>query len=119
MDDPLDIDPHNITGKYVLIGQTPVPEPDLMKWARWCETNERHVNRTQVGPYDVSTVFLGLDHNWSHKGPPLLFQTMVFESREHGRDSIEQDRCSTWNEAEEMHARMVQRIQEKCAAVSD
>lgn len=26
----------------------------------------------------VSTVFLGLDHNWSGEGPPILWETIVF-----------------------------------------
>jgi len=26
----------------------------------------------------VSTVFLGIDHNWSRSGDPILFETMVF-----------------------------------------
>jgi hypothetical protein len=28
----------------------------------------------------ISTVFLGLDHNFSADGPPILFETMVFLS---------------------------------------
>lgn len=26
----------------------------------------------------VSTVWLGLDHNWTPSGPPLIFETMIF-----------------------------------------
>lgn len=35
------------------------------------------VGQTQVGPYWVSTVWLGMDHGWG-KGPPVIFETMVF-----------------------------------------
>lgn len=36
------------------------------------------VSRTDPGrAFDVSTVWLGLDHNWGG-GPPLIFETMVF-----------------------------------------
>lgn len=116
----MDHDPNNITGKYVLSGQTPVPEPDPLKWGEWHETADRQVALTQVGPYHISTVFLGIDHRFMHKGPPLLFQTMVFSTDPTGdAEDRRMDLCSTWSEAEEMHARMVKLMQEKCAAVSD
>lgn len=31
-----------------------------------------------VGHFSVSTVWLGLDHNYMGQGPPLIFETMVF-----------------------------------------
>jgi hypothetical protein len=34
----------------------------------------------------VSTVFLGLDHNFGGGGPPLLFETMVFSEDERVKD---------------------------------
>jgi hypothetical protein len=91
---------------YILVGQTPVPEPDLETWARWFETADRRVAFTRLPRCDVSTVFLGLDHAF-YGGPPLLFETMVFWDGEGGR---EQERCSTWMEAEEMHRRMVEQV---------
>lgn len=33
----------------------------------------------------VSTVFLGLDHQFHPGGPPLIYETMVFDNREGGR----------------------------------
>jgi hypothetical protein len=93
--------------RYILVGQTPVPEPDLLMWARWFEKNDRHVAVTRVLDIAVvSTVFLGLDHNffpWCG-GEPLLFETMVFWNGEGGE---EQDRCSSWREAEQMHTHWV------------
>jgi hypothetical protein len=97
-----------MTGNYVLIGQTPVVEPDLLTWARWFEENDRRVALSRVLDIAVvSTVFLGIDHNYfrfAGYGKPLLFETMVFWEDEGGE---EQDRCSTWAEAEAMHAAMV------------
>jgi hypothetical protein len=55
----------------------PVPEPDLLKWAAWFESADRAVARTAVGPFTVSTVFLGLNHAYGAQ-PPLLWETMVF-----------------------------------------
>ena len=57
--------------------------PNLFTWGRWMETAERHVCHDMdegVGgeKVRVSTVFLGLNHNFSRKGPPVLWETMVF-----------------------------------------
>jgi hypothetical protein len=95
-----------MTGKYILDGHTPVPA-DLMTWAAWFEKAERHVAKTNIGDVFVSTVFLGLDHNWG-RGPPILFETMVFKGPLDG----EQERYVTWEEAEAGHAAMVKRVTE-------
>lgn len=55
----------------------------------------------------VSTVFLGLDHQWQD-GPPLVFETMIFNGPIHEY----QDRCSTWAQAEMMHEKAVQIIKD-------
>jgi hypothetical protein len=79
-----------------------------LTWARWSEDNDRRVAVSRVLDIAVvSTVFLGTDHNFfrfTGYGKPLLFETMVFWEDEGGE---EQDRCSTWAEAEAMHAAMV------------
>jgi hypothetical protein len=93
-----------ILGLYILVGQTPVPEPDPLKWAEWFETAERQVARDEIGAGLVSTVFLGLDHDHMRNGPPILFETMVFAD---GGEIEYMERCSTWLEAEAMHKRAV------------
>ena len=61
----------------------PVPCDDLLTWAQWFETvdNRRIAQDRNEGPGSpdvrVSTVFLGLDHQWGN-GPPVLWETMVF-----------------------------------------
>ena len=90
--------------KYILDGQTPVPCDDILEWGRWFETANRHVGKDQIGPYRVSTVFLGIDHDWGSNGPPVLFETMVFGHA----DEIQQRYC-TWDEAATGHAEMVAR----------
>jgi hypothetical protein len=47
----------------------------------WFETANRIVAQETVGPFWVSTVFLGLNHEWGG-GPPLLYETMVTEGDE-------------------------------------
>lgn len=82
---------------YILDGKTPVP-CDLMTWARAFEKTDRHVAMREKDGVRVSTVFLGLNHQYG-EGPPLLFETMIFG----GPHDQYQERCSTWDEAEKMH----------------
>jgi|WetSurMetagenome_2_1015567.scaffolds.fasta_scaffold537122_1 hypothetical protein len=69
-------------GQYILNEQDePVPEKDTLKWAAWLESHERHVAFTNLGFRGiVSTVFLGLDHNFIFESDfkPVLWETMVF-----------------------------------------
>lgn len=92
---------------YILDGKTPVRATSVEAWARWFETVERHVADLRDGDIRVSTVFLGIDHPFPG-GPPLLFETMVFGGPLDG----ELERCSTWEEAEQMHHDMVTRVTE-------
>jgi hypothetical protein len=100
-----------MSGKYVLIGQTPVLEPDLLTWAEWFETADRVVAKTEIGASLVSTVFLGLDYRFRGDGPPILFETMVFTDGK----SAEMRRCSTWLEAEAQHAEAVRELTRLCS----
>ena len=93
---------------YILEGKTPVPCNDGLKWGRWFEKADRHVARTDEDGVDVSTVFLGTDHGWG-QGTPLLFETMVFGGELDG----EQERYSTWEEAEAGHKAMVERVKQE------
>lgn len=88
---------------YVLEGHTPVPV-DRETWANYFE-QDRHVALTKQGDVVISTVFLGLDHSFGG-GEPILFETMIFgPGYSQGDDQKEyQTRCSTWDEAEKMHA---------------
>jgi len=91
---------------YILDGKTPVL-CDLMTWAQEFKTSNRTVAKTKIWDVLISTVFLGLDHNWGD-GPPILFETMVFG----GELDQEQERYSTWEEAEVGHQRMVEMVEE-------
>lgn len=67
---------------------TPYPEGDegLFEWAKdMSDLDKRIVQQTQIGPYWVSTVWLGLNHNYRPGGRPLIFETMIFlHDRESG-----------------------------------
>lgn len=75
------------------------------------QTAKRHVDKTDIGAgIWVSTVFLGLDHSFFDDEPPLLFETMVFGADpdpDRAYADVYQERCSTWDEAVEMHKRAV------------
>lgn len=91
--------------KYILKGRELVPV-DLMTWATWLQDNftDRQVGRDELeNGFEISTVFLGLDHNFG-EGPPLLFETLVWNRQ---GDEVDGARYSTYDEAEAGHARMV------------
>jgi len=69
---------------------------------------DRRVADDLVGPYRVSTVFLVIDHDFSFKGPPVLFETMVF-----GRETDYQDRYCTWDAAVAGHTKAVKLYRRK------
>jgi len=74
------------------------------------EGSDRRVAKTFVGEFEISTVFLGLDHRFG-EGRPLLFETMAFPKD--SRLDLECDRYSTWEEAEKGHALMVKKYKRK------
>jgi hypothetical protein len=65
---------------YVLDSDNHVVEVDMLTWAMSLEgTSNRVVDYTQItSEITVSTVFLGLDHRFFGKGPPILFETIIF-----------------------------------------
>jgi hypothetical protein len=92
---------------YILDGHQPVAEPNVLKWAKWVEAADRKVKVTVIGDIKVSTVFMGLDHNFGY-GKRLLFETMVFG----GIYDSYIDRYATWVGAEAGHERVVKMVLE-------
>ena len=85
--------------RYKLSGRESVRVDDLLEWAEWFEGADRRIARSgDPEGTEVSTVFLGVDHQFG-KGPPLLFETMTFGGPFDG----EQDRSATWSAAEAAH----------------
>lgn len=93
---------------YILDGKRPKPAT-ATEWITWLETAERQVARNTYPKVEVSTVFLGLDHNWSGQGKPLIFETMVFGGPHH----LAGKRASTWSEAERNHKLFVRLAEAK------
>ena len=105
---------------YVLIERRVVECPDLMQWAKWFEMSHKdesfRVGETVVGELRVSTVFLGLDHRFLVDGPPIVFETMVFNNVGEGRERFAQvfddcmQRYCTYAEAEQGHEAIVEML---------
>lgn len=55
----------------------------------------------------ISTVWIGLDHSFG-MGEPLIFETMVFPSKEGPLSELAMDRYATEEEARRGHRRMVE-----------
>lgn len=99
---------------YVLVGRTPIAV-DRDMWAQNFENVEKRVVAlTTIGKVQVSTVFLGMDHNYFAKGPAILFETMVFG----GPLDSEMQRYATYAQAEAGHAEFVKRTREAVAKVN-
>jgi len=96
------------SGKYIIKDKKPIEVANLLEWAKEFENSDRKVAHTKIGDTEVCTVFLGIDHNYLSKGSPILFETMVFG----GPLNNEEERYSTWKEAEEGHEEMVHRVRE-------
>ncbi len=70
---------------YILdANNQPIEEPDLIKWSRWFEEADRQLENTIIGNIRISTIFLGIDHNFSSEGPPVLWETMIFGGPNNG-----------------------------------
>lgn len=97
-----------MSDRYILVNKKPVKCDDLLTWTKWFENTNRRVKETVIGNVYVSTVFLGLDHSFG-ESKPLLFETMVFG----GDLDSEQERYSTWKQAEKGHQQMIKKVKRK------
>lgn len=122
-------DSSNPCGLYVLNDAgDPVPEPDTIAWGKWLAATMRegrHLAQDTIGPYWVSTVFLGVDHQFLDGGPPILWETKIFgvpeEKRFRGRRfrrELLQERYTSRADALAGHARAVKYAESLPAPVS-
>ena len=84
-------------------------EIDLMEWSRLLETPGYKVIKQTTLPNGkwISTVWLGLDHNFD-EGEPLIFETMVFKNKSN-YDELDMERYSTLKQAVVGHEKMVKK----------
>lgn len=100
-----DRDGNELPGDFITVGRLLTDE------------DYKRVDQTQVGPYWISTVWLGWDHGFGMSERPLIFETMVFAV---DRDDptittlgpdIDGRRYGTIEEARQGHAEFVTLIQ--------
>lgn len=122
---------------WYLLDENKIPRPveemtpaNMMKVEASFSDPRRVVGHTKLGEYRVSTVFLVLNHRVWDKGPPSLFETMVFNDAGTNVDFSERTdsqkasmalfgvdlfgnhrRYSTWEEAETGHRETVRMIE--------
>jgi hypothetical protein len=109
-----------MTRHYILEPDHSVREVSWMTWAEWFERNRQPVAKDETRLFCISTIFIGIDYSG---GPPLLFETMVFEKQTkivemfdrlvRTREAIDQVRWSTWDEAVHGHEAMVRRFKHR------
>ena len=90
----------------------------MAQWKLWSSYGDgkfvkghpKVVDKTRIGEMEVSTVFLGLNHNFTMQGPPILFETMVFGQPD---DDEICERYETWDEAQKGHDEIVARLKKE------
>lgn len=102
---PIDLNGPAPMSTYVLDGEI-IRKPESYKEYLDFMENGRRVALDFVGDSYVSTVFLCIDHNFTGKGSPILFETMTFHN---GRDI--QRRYSTYEEALTGHREELEALQ--------
>lgn len=91
---------------YILEGKEPKPVNDVLEWARWYETSDRIVKKTELpDSIRISTVFLAIDSG-IFNDKPLVFETMIFGGEHDGF----QERYTTWDEAEAGHQKAIELV---------
>lgn len=99
---------------YVLEGKEPRRALSVLDWMKWYANADRTVALTSIDGMDVSTVFIGIDHEYSPHGVryriarPRLFETAIFTSSK----VVRAFRHETWDEAAQAHAFIVECIQD-------
>ena len=106
-------------GWYVLENGKIRPAKDLIEAsAQLSDITTRRVDFTELENCTVSTVFLGLDHNLSGKGTPILFETLIQGGEYDGC----QWRYAAMGQAKKAHREIVDALQageEPCPTVGE
>lgn len=99
---------------------------EMMEWSLLLHTpGYKRVALTEVCEgIEVSTVWLGLDHDFFGHGPPLIFETMIFVTLDEpieafgriiSREGTETYRYSTENQAQAHHDQLVAELKGQIA----
>lgn len=101
---------------YKLVDKKPV-QCTAKDFDYWELINERRIAFTNIvginGNIDISTIFLGLDHQFG-SGEPILFETCIFG----GDRDQEITRYHTYDQAVEGHKNIVNSLSKKSKNIS-
>lgn len=97
-------------GHYILNSDHTTVEVSELKWTNWMRFNSRRVAHDTILGVEISTVFLGIDHNYDIVGAPVLFETLTFGLPEESQIT---NRYCTWAEAVDGHERTKEVIVKK------
>lgn len=104
------------TGYYMLDANgepkaVDITDKDTLElWGNWYQkADNKVVKQERIGEFIVSTVFLTVDHRFGFRGPPILWETMIFDGN---REMVDYERCAGSREqAEMMHQEMIKKLQ--------
>ena len=69
----------------------------MEEWGRkHADFSYKVIKQESVSGHLVSTVWMGIDHRFTEKGAPLIFETMIFDQREDA-DSFSEDYCERYS----------------------
>ena len=85
-----------------------IPTNDIREWGKFFEKfdNRKVAQETLFNGLDVSTIFLGIDHDFSSGEIPILFESMVFDKN---REELDCQRYTTWEQAVNGHKELVEK----------
>lgn len=102
---------NSIRDKYILDKEKNIIPANLGEWSNFLKNTreERMVAKNEVNGRFISTVFIGIDHNFyqNENNEIHIFETMVFESKEN-YSGIYCSRCGTWERALEEHQKAIE-----------
>lgn len=125
--------PKIFQNQYAILDESGnVIKASLLEWGAWFEKNngQRYIcfDSYNQDQYRVSTVFLGLNHNYSPKDKPQWFETMVFGPAEmkellgkmtEVREDLWMSQCETLTEAKAMHIEGIAWLKENYSVTHD
>lgn len=98
--------------KFYILRDLKLVQVGLYEWATWLQDMQNRIDLTTIGGVEVSTVFLGVDHNFCFSDltnyRPILFESMIFG----GPLDMFQWRYSTLGEAKQGHSELVAAVRE-------
>lgn len=103
-------------GRYAVLDPQGNPIPaSLYTWGRYLQSGNNRLAVSELKGYKISTIFLGLNHQYLPDAEPLWFETMIFSPEKmtklfgHKKMMLGQElwceRCSTHAQAMAQHKR--------------